>query len=225
VALKPDLAFSDVQQTSSPFRNPTLQPADSRVGVVTFVFLKSQGSSANLTNVTDQMWKAVLGNNRGVPLSSSQASPPIKRVVCWRRRNDGSGTRAVYLIEPGVGVSRQINQFKIGVNGFNGVTTAGNSDDAVNLLQLWPANDQQDANNNSTLWNPIRNQNFDPNNPSSGPEFIGTTGNGGYFSGSGVTGLLTKDTSSVRILGPTGSDLATPEASRAPQLVILAVSQ
>src|SRR4029453_11163457 len=69
VARQPNLAFSDVQQNSSPFRTPVLSPADSRVGVVTFVFLKSQGSAVSLTNVTDQAWRAVLASNRGVPLN------------------------------------------------------------------------------------------------------------------------------------------------------------
>jgi hypothetical protein len=192
VARKPDLAFSDVQQNSSPFRTPVLSPADSRVGVVTFVFLKSQGSSANLTNVTNQAWRALLANNRGVPLNvftNLSADQPGR--VLATGRNDGSGTRAVYMIEPGVGVSRLVNQFKIGVNGFNGVTFVGNTADDIDALQLWPSSDQQDANNNSILWNPL------------------TTGNGGYFSGSNVIGLLTKDTASVRVLGPTGTDLTS----------------
>ncbi len=190
VARKPDVAFSDVQQTSSPYRSPVLGPADSRVGVVTFVFAKSQGSSANLTNVTAQAWRAVLGSNRGVPLNvfTGLAAEQSGRVLATGR-NDGSGTRAVYLIEPGYGVSNRVNQFKIGANGFNGVTSAGVTGDAINFLQLWPANDAEDPNNNSVLWNAV------------------TTGNGGYFSGGNVSTLLQRDTSAVRILGPTGTDL------------------
>lgn len=194
VAQKADLAFSDVQQANSPYRTPALQPADSRVGVITFVFLKSQGSSANLTNVTAQSWGALLRNNRGVPLSTftGNSSDSSGRVLATGR-NDGSGTRAVYLIETGYGVSRLVNQFKISANGFNSFTLgAGSSTDAVNFLSLWPSNDAENVDNNSILWNAL------------------TTGNGGYFSGSGVTGLLTKDTSSVRVMGPTGnSDLSS----------------
>jgi hypothetical protein len=192
VAFKPDVAFSDVQQTSSPYRTPVLQPADSRVGVVTFVFCKSQGSSANLTNVTAQAWRAVLASNRGVPLNvfTGVSADQTGRVLATGR-NDGSGTRAVYLIEPGVGVSTRVNQFKIGANGFNGVTSAGVTGDAINFLQLWPANDGEDANNNSVLWN------------------TGINGNGGYFSGGNVSTLLQRDTSSVRVLGPTGADLTS----------------
>lgn len=196
VAQKPDLAFSDVQQTSSPYRTPVLQPADSRVGVVTFVFCKSQGSSTNLTNVTDQAWKAVLASNRGVPLNvftGLGADGPLStnHRVLATGRNDGSGTRAVYMIEPGVGVSRLVNQFKIGANGFNGITSAGVTGDAINILQLWPSSDAEDANNNSVLWNAL------------------TTGNGGYFSGGNVSTLLQRDTSLVRVYGPTGVELAT----------------
>lgn len=202
VALKPDVAFSDVQQTSTPSLAFTLGPADSRVGVVTFVFCKSQGSSANLTNVTTQAWKAVLASNRGVPLNvftglaaDGPSTPTPLRTdgrVLATGRNDGSGTRAVYMIEPGVGVSKLVNQFKLGANGFNGVTSAGLTGDVVNFLQLWPATDAEDANNISNLWN------------------APTTGNGGYFSGSNVANLvLGHDTSNTRVLGPTGTDLSS----------------
>ena len=195
VALKPDLAFSDVQQNSSPFRTPVLSPADSRVGVVTFVFCKSQGAAASLTNVTPQAWKAVLASNRGVPLNvftGNVADGPAStnHRVLATGRNDGSGTRAVYLIEPGVGVSRLVQQFKSSANGFNGITSAGFTGDVQNSVQLWPNGDTEDANNNSVLWNP------------------GTVGNGGYFSGSNVAALLSRDTSAIRVFGPTGVELA-----------------
>lgn len=191
VAQKPDVAFSDVQQTSSPSRTPTLAPADSRVGVITFSFVKSQGSSANLTNVTAQAWRAALGSNRGVPLNvfTGLVGDQTGRVLATGR-NDGSGTRAVYLIETGYGVSKFVNQFKLGANGFNGVTSAGLTGDSVNFLQLWPSSDAEDANNSASIWN------------------TPTTGNGGYFSGGNVVAnILTHDTSAVRVLGPTGTDL------------------
>jgi hypothetical protein len=192
VARKPDLAFSDVQQNSSPFRTPVLSPADSRVGVVTFVFCKSQGSSVNLTNVTAQAWRAALGSNRGVPLNvfTNLSADATGRVLATGR-NDGSGTRAVYMIEPGVGVSRLVNQFKSSANGFNGIVSAGFTGDIQNSVQLWPQSDQEDANNNSILWNAL------------------TVGNGGYFSGGNVAGLLSRDTSSIRVFGPTGTELGT----------------
>lgn len=194
VAQKANLAFSDIQQSNTPYRTPALSPADSRVGVITFVFLKSQGSSANLTNVTPQAWGALLRNNRGVPLSTfTGLSSDASGRVLATGRNDGSGTRGVYLIETGYGVSRPVNQFKISANGTNSFSLgAGSSTDAVNFLSLWPSSDAENADNNSTLWNSA------------------TTGNGGYFSGSGVTGLLTKDTSSVRVMNPNGnSDLGS----------------
>lgn len=198
VAVKPDVAFSDVQQNNSPYRFPLLGPGDSRVGVVTFVFAKSEGSSPNLTNVTAQAWRAALSSNRGVPLNvfTGLAADQSGRVLATGR-NDGSGTRAVYLIETGYGVSRTVNQFKLAADGFNGVgagvggTAAGGigTGGIARALQLWPSNDQQDANNNSVLWNAL------------------TTGNGGYFSSSNTAALLNADTSSVRVLGPTGADL------------------
>lgn len=195
-AFKADLAFSDIQQANTPYRTTTLSPADSRVGVITFVFLKSQGSSANLTNVTDQSWGALLRSNRGVRLSTftgTNSTADLNGRVLATGRNDGSGTRAVALIETGYGVSRTVNHFKISANTFNGFTLGnGSSTDAVNFLSLWPATDAENADNISALWN------------------TATSGNGGYFSGSGITGLLTKDTSSVRVMNPTGNtDLST----------------
>lgn len=194
VAQKPDVAFSDVQQNNTPFRTPVLGPTDSRVGVVTFAFAKSQGSSANLTNVTDQQWKAVLGNIRGVPLNvfTGVSSDQSGRIFATGR-NDGSGTRAVYLIETGVGVSRLVTQVKIGVAAKNGINAAtpGFTGDNINILQVWPPTDADDANNNSNLWN-----------------ITPTNGNGGYFSSGNVSTLLQKDTSAVRIHGPTGAELS-----------------
>jgi hypothetical protein len=192
VARKPDLAFSDVQQNNTPFRTPVLSPADSRVGVITFVWAKSQGSSPNLTNVTAQNWRAALSNPRGVPLSlfTGVSSDSSGRVLTTGR-NDGSGTRGAYLIESGYGVSRLVNHFKIGVSGKNGIATAGFTGDVINNLQLWPANDADDANNDSFIWN------------------TRTNGNGGYFSSSNVSTLLQKDTSSIRVYGPTGAELST----------------
>lgn len=210
VPQKPDVAFSDVQQNNSPFRTPVLAPSDSRVGVITFVFAKSQGSSANLTNVTDQAFAAAMQNFRGVPLSVfTGASSDSSGRVLMTGRNDGSGTRAEYLIETGYGVSRLVNQFKIGANGRNGVTSDGVTGDAINILQLWPANDAENVDNNSILWNPL------------------TNGNGGYFSSGNVSTLLQRDTSAVRVVGPTGTDIAsggsytgtTPTTTRAVSVV------
>lgn len=191
VAQKPDVAFSDVQQNSSPFRAPVLGPADSRVGAVTFVFAKSQGSATTLTNVTAQAWKAAINNARGVQLSVfTGLSTDASGRVLATGRNDGSGTRAVYLIETGYGAATTVNgQFKLGVNGSNGITSAGSTGDVANILQLWPISDAADANNNSTLWG------------------VSANGNGGYFSGGNVATLLSLDTSAVRVYGPTGAEL------------------
>ena len=170
---------------------PTL--TGERVGVILFYFLKSEGSSVNLTNVTAQNWRAAVINNRGIPLNvfTGLSADQTGRVMATGR-NDGSGTRHAYLIEPGMKPSQLVNQFKLGVNGFNGVTSAGFTGNNANFLQLWPASDAQDANNNSVVY---------PGGQ--------VTGNGGYFSGSNVATLLGLNTSAVRVLGPTGTDLSS----------------
>lgn len=194
-ALKPEASLSDVQQTSTPFRTPTL--TNTRLGVVPFVFLKSQGSSPNVTNVTEKLYRAVLGNSRGIALSqftgiasdadqSTNSSPGYERVIATGR-NDGSGTRATALIESGFGVSNIVQQVKTAVANQNGINSVdGASGDSIVKLQIWPSSDSADSTNNSILWGNSSN------------------GNGGYNSGSGVQGLLTKDTSAVRLYTATG---------------------
>ncbi|HEX8296363.1 MAG TPA: hypothetical protein VF593_08695 [Chthoniobacteraceae bacterium] len=202
VARKAKFTFSDVQQTSSPFRTPILNPAESRVGVVTFTMLKNEGAQgANLTNVTSQAFETLLSSTQGtafLDLFTGNSADAATRVFATGR-NDGSGTRAVYLIEPGYGVSRTVKQWKQAVNGANGITTDGATGDVLNGLQFWPQADGGDANNNSTLWG---------NN---------VAGNGGYFSGSNVRDLMKLQTTSVTTYSATGSATLAPN----PKAIVL----
>jgi hypothetical protein len=130
--------FSDVYQTSTPFTSPVLNPADARTGVVTFTMLANAGAPAGLTNVTAQQFKALFG--RGFqPLSLFTGSAGDTQLVLATGRNDGSGTRTVYLAETGYGIARPVNQFKVTASTASTITEA----------TLWPPND---GNNASTLW-------------------------------------------------------------------------
>jgi hypothetical protein len=136
--LSPKFTFSDAYQTSTPFTSPALNPADARAGVVTFTMLANAGAPAALTNVTAQQFKALFA--RGFqPLSLFTGAATDTQLVLATGRNDGSGTRAIYLAETGYGVARPVNQFKV----------TGSTTTTISEVTLWPAGD---GTNRSLLW-------------------------------------------------------------------------
>jgi hypothetical protein len=132
----PKFAFSDSEQTSTPFTSPTL--GGGPVGVVAFAMVANQGTPANLTNVTAQQFRA-LWSNGFQPLSLFTGSAADSGVFVYATgRNDGSGTRTTYMAESGLGIPTVVTQWK--VTGANETNTS---------LQLWPAADGVNA---STVW-------------------------------------------------------------------------
>jgi hypothetical protein len=133
------LAFSDVRQSSTPITSPALQPANPRVGVVLFTPVSNNGTPANWTNVTQQQFKSLfkLGS---LPLSvfTGDANDNGKFVYATGR-NDGSGTRTVYMAESGLGITTLVNQF---------VATATTSTTITTLRRVPAAN----GTNASILW-------------------------------------------------------------------------
>lgn len=122
----PDLAFSDVSFTSTPFSSASLQERE--VGIIPFQYVASFSARANLTNITSQNARQ-LWNDGFLPLAMATGSPddrtttitstwgtdnyggPIPRMLFALGRNAGSGTRFVYLAEPGIGVNSAIQQW------------------------------------------------------------------------------------------------------------------
>ncbi len=152
------IAFSDVETLVTPQSNLTF--TGGKVGVLTFVPMLARGSSANITNINDNQLRALqadgflnLGNITGL-----QADADSGNSLYWTGRNDGSGTRSVYLLENHSGDQgptsndRLIEQYRLTV-GSNLITS----------LRRWPT---ADGNNASTLFNTDQ------------------PGNGGYSSGS-----------------------------------------
>jgi hypothetical protein len=134
--IQPKFAFSDSEQTSTPFTSPTL--GGGPVGVVVFTMLANEGAPVNLTNVTAQQFRA-LWSNGFQPLSLFTGSDAdSSKFVYATGRNDGSGTRTTYMAESGLGIPTLVQQWKL--------TGAGN---AITAVQLWPA---ADGNNASTIW-------------------------------------------------------------------------
>lgn len=193
--LHPKFSFSDVRQSTSPISSPTLNPADARVGVVTFTMLanESAASHTNFTNITIQQFKAIL--EQGIqPLSLFTGDAADTKLVFATGRNDGSGTRSAYLTEVGYGVANPVNQYVATVSG---TTTAGQ----ITAIVRVPAGGTGTGNlatsggasNASTLWSNDIN------------------GNGGYSSGSALRDHMGRTTASVDVFDPESGQTADIE--------------
>jgi len=97
-----DIAMSDSFQSSTPYTSPALH--DTVVGVVPFVWVRNNGAPATLSNMTNQLAKAVL-NNPGIPLSQFTANPADAATLVYASgRNNDSGTRLDAFAESFFGV-------------------------------------------------------------------------------------------------------------------------
>jgi hypothetical protein len=86
-----DLAFSDVFQAATAFISPSLD--NTNVGVQPFVYVKSLGTAANVTNITFQQLQALLPNGV-LPLSYFTGnSADDTKYIFLVGRDSGSGTR------------------------------------------------------------------------------------------------------------------------------------
>lgn len=124
-----DVAMSDSFQGSTPYT--TLALTDHIVGVVPFVWVRNAGAPTTLTNMTQQLAKAVL-NNPGLPLSEWTATATDTILVFATGRNNDSGTRLDAFAESGFGVGGapvQVDGTQSSTSGFAwinaGVWTAG----------------------------------------------------------------------------------------------------
>lgn len=176
-------AFSDCRQSSTPIASPVLLPANPKVGVTLFTMLANEGAPAGLTNVNFQQFKALFSQG-SLPLSVFTGNAADTNLVYATGRNDGSGTRTIYMAESQLGITTLVSQFVA-------TTSAGN---AISVIQKVPAggatiNGSFDATSASTLWG----QNLD--------------GNGGYFSGSVLRTEMGRTTASVDVFDANGDPL------------------
>lgn len=187
VSAPADLAFSDVSKNSTPFAATTFQPTSanaSRAGVVTFTMIANEGAPAGLTNVTSQQFRALFGTGN-LPLSVFTGTASDTARVFATGRNDGSGTRTIYLAETGYGITNPVQQYVAGAV----------SGDTITQIHRVPAGGVSgsipgsSASNKSTIWG----QDVD--------------GNGGYNSGSTLRGDLSKTSASCTVLDTDGSTL------------------
>lgn len=97
------IAFTDNEQVSSYYTEGTLLTAD-KVGVVPFKWFASNGSDANLTNMTPQLAQ-VLFQNGSAPLALwTGLNADHNRFVFATGRDPESGTRVITFAESGVGI-------------------------------------------------------------------------------------------------------------------------
>jgi hypothetical protein len=177
----PDLAFSDVYPSSSPYDVSNV--VDSTVGVVVFTPLVNEGAPTGLTNVTAGQVRTLFGTgnqnlNYLFPTTDT-------RKVYATGRSDFSGTRTTYLAESGYSISAAVQQNKPVTNG----ASASAATLAISTLQIWPTND---GTNKSLVW---------------GPDAVG---NGGFESGSSLRTAFGATTAAVQRLNSTGGTIGSP---------------
>jgi hypothetical protein len=190
-----DIAFSDVSKAATPFKNASLQPASSTVGVVTFTMVGNASfPTSSVTSISAQNFRAMLAND-GVPMSlvTGLTNDATNRIYATGR-NDGSGTRTTYMAETGHGITTTVKQFLVGsINaGTTNITRiykvpAGGTNAALTSA----GNVGLTTSNASTIWG----QNI--------------AGNGGYASGSSLRSDLGRTSTNVVIYDADGSVLRT----------------
>ncbi len=183
-----DIAFSDVGKDSTPYGK--YAAFEDQVGVIVFSMVTNNGASSNLTSVSSQQYRAVLGKGpQPLSLFTGLTADDSSFVVAMGR-SDLSGTRTTYLAETGFGFVNPVLQYVL--NTFSGT--------AMTRLQLVPAsgistlapagngNNCSTTGNASTVWS----QSVD--------------GNGGYSSGGDIATAMAKTGGAVTVYGASGSD-------------------
>ena len=141
----PDLAFSDVFPSSSPFDVSNV--GDDIVGVVVFTMIANEGAPAGLTNVTGDQFRTLFSSG-SKPLNYFFPTTDTRNVYATGR-SDFSGTRTTYLAVTGFSdvvankVSPAVQQWKPTLTG------SANPTFEITTLRLWPTND---GNNRSLVW-------------------------------------------------------------------------
>lgn len=202
----PEIYFSDCDFTNTVYdslgKGNQIGTA-TEVGSIVFTMLKNEMAAANpkfasyqqFTNISEQQFRALWNpTNAGRTLLSQFTGNPADddTRVYATGRNDYSGTRTIYLLETGYGASNLVSQWKL-----------TSSSDNITSIQLWPLNDNTPGNDNRSLqWvlgDPLIGQ--DPANE--------VPGNGGYFSGSVLRGLMDDTSNNVTVLDSEGGVIAS----------------
>ena len=138
-ALTAKFSFSDSLQSSTPVTSPSLAPADPRVGVVVFTMLANEGAPAALNNVSNQQFRALFGNGFQ-PLSLFTNNLADTNLVFASGRNDGSGTRTIYLAETGYGISNLVQQYVANTSTSTALTSIRLTNTTTDASTVWGQN-------------------------------------------------------------------------------------
>jgi hypothetical protein len=122
-----EFAFSDVFQSATTYKSPTLSTL--QVGVIPFILVKNQGASANLTNITHQQANTLFANGV-VSLgfitgdTTTGTGSDTNKVACLVGRYNGSGTRAAVFADTGYGALKNSSNYKYSATAGPGSTPA-----------------------------------------------------------------------------------------------------
>ena len=203
----PRFSFSDVRQQNSPYSG--LLPNDPRVGTIVFTPLKNDSAPAGLTGLNKQSWTALLEAG-SLPLRFFTGVTANVTNIYVTGRNDGSGTRAAYLLESGLRPNKLVKQYV--VNTFAG--------DVNTIVQFIPQGGGNAA--DQTVGSAA------PGAPIAAPLNASTTwgqdtdGNGGYFTGGELRGIMGKQTNNTQVIDETGAEIQ-PAGSTIGLVTVLSV--
>jgi hypothetical protein len=140
----PNVGMSDSFQASTPYKKPVLAAttAGEKVGVVPFVWVKNNGAPATLTNVTNQLASAILGQGI-LPLSQFTGNATDNNTAIYPTgRNSDSGTRLDAFAESGFGIATpplQVDPTQT-AGGFVGIAAGAWVNGANGITYYAPAN-------------------------------------------------------------------------------------
>lgn len=133
----PEIAFSDVFQSSTIYTSPTL--TDQSVGIIPFKFYASADAPATLTNIQPGLAQKLWGQGY-LPLALFTGDAADQGTYVFATgRDPESGTRITAMAEVGFGVFNNVLQYQ--------PTVAGG---AVTALTLWPAGTYAEGNGGYT---------------------------------------------------------------------------
>lgn len=122
----PEIAYSDVFQSSTIYKSPTLN--DDTVGIIPFKFFASKDAPATLTNITSLQARNLFGSGY-IPLAVFSGNSSDQAISIYATgRDPNSGTRITTMAEIGYGVFGAVQQYQPTI-----------ASGAVSAIALWPA--------------------------------------------------------------------------------------
>ena len=163
------IAFADNAHENTPFDGSVLTGGP--VGVIAFIPVVNETSliSGNgSTSISQLQFRRLMQAGKAPLQFLTGNSSDANKKLYWTGRQDTSGTRVIYLTEGGIGASTAIQQYR--VEPLDTTTTSATA------VRLWPTGD---STNSSTIWG------------------SDTAGNGGYASGSALSPVLQRTSTSI----------------------------